>query len=257
MINRNIFHIINNIVYELYRCRTYEELQEQFLPMLKLLVPYSYASIMRRAKNETPVRLVDPICVPDYFEEAEKNYMRYADSDFTGWLNCCRESTIFRESDLVGEQQRLRSPIYQKCYQKFDVFDSLNYGIVHNGSPLGCLSIFRRREDGPFTSEEMFYITSVGQHLNQHMAVLLEHLFTRDFTGGYDFSTLEKRYRLTGKELQLLQLLTRFYENREIAETMNIRESTLQKHFQNLFRKVGVSSRWELIRLLLDGDPRS
>ena len=44
---------------------------------------------------------------------------------------------------------------------------------------------------------------------------------------------------------------------REIAEAMQVRDSTLQKHFQNIFRKLDVSSRWEIMRLLLEGDPRS
>ena len=66
------------------------------------------------------------------------------------WLSCCREATLFRESDLVGEQKRLRSTIYQECYQPFEVYDSLQYGIVCNGQPLGALSLFRCREDGPF-----------------------------------------------------------------------------------------------------------
>ena len=155
MVKKNIFLIFNNVVCELYRCRTYADLGEYFLPILRMLIPFRYASIMRREADESRIRLVDPLCVPAEFEEAERNYMRYADDDYTAWLNCCRESTIFRESDLLGEQQRLRSTIYQKCYQKFDVYDSLQYGIVHNGKPLGALSLFCSRGDGPFTDDEL------------------------------------------------------------------------------------------------------
>ena len=174
MVSKNVFLIFNNVLRELYRCQTYGELGQFFLPMLKMLIPFRYASIMRREEGVSPVRLVDPLCVPTEFASAERNYMRFADDDFTGWLSCCRESTIFRESDLVGEQQRLRSTIYQKCYQPFHIYDSLQYGIVYNGTPLGALSLFRRREDGPFSDDELFLCTSVGTHLNQHMATLLD-----------------------------------------------------------------------------------
>ena len=37
-------------------------------------------------------------------------------------------------------------------------------------------------------------------------------------------------------------------ENKQIAATMNISENTLQKHLQNLFRKFGVGSKWELMK---------
>ena len=68
---------------------------------------------------------------------------------------------------------------------------------------------------------------------------------------------MAKKYKLTGREVQLIEQRTRFRDNREIAEAMQVRDSTLQKHFQNIFRKLDVSSRWEIMRLLLEGDPRS
>lgn len=256
MVRKNVFFIFNNVICELYRCRTYRELEQYFLPVLKMLIPFRYASIMRQEEKAPKIRLVDPLCVPKEFVEAERNYMRFADDDYTGWLNCCRESTLFRESDLMGEQQRLRSTIYQKCYQKFDVYDSLQYGIVFHGKPLGALSIFRCREDGPFTDEELFLLSSVGIHLNQHMDLLLSRMDQARDTYRYDFPAIAARYGLTARETQLLELLTRFRENREIAAALQVRESTLQKHFQNIFRKLGVTSRWEIMRLLLEGDHR-
>ena len=64
-------------------------------------------------------------------------------------------------------------------------------------------------------------------------------------------------FRLTDRETELLELLTRFRNNHEIAEALQVRGSTLQKHFQNMFRKLGVTSRWEVMRLLLELDMRS
>ena len=71
---------------------------------------------------------------------------------------------------------------------------------------------------------------------------------------GYDLPAVAARYGLTTRETQLLEMLTRFRENREIAEALQVRDSTLQKHYQNIFRKLGVTSRWEIMRLLLEGD---
>lgn len=256
VLKRNAFLIFNNIISELYRCRNYPDLGLYFLPMLKMLVPNRYASIMRREEKGNKIRMIDPLCVPAEFETAERNYMRFADDDYTGWLTHCRESTIFRESDLVGEQQRLRSTIYQKCYQEFDVYDSVQYAIVYSGRPLGVLSLFRCRGDLPFTDEELFLVSSVGTHLNQHMATILGRMDRGAAALGYDIPAVVARYGLTNREAQLLELLTRFWDNREIAEALNVRESTLQKHYQNIFQKFGVTSRWAIMRLLQEGDPR-
>ncbi|MCB5475987.1 MULTISPECIES: LuxR C-terminal-related transcriptional regulator [Blautia] len=40
-----------------------------------------------------------------------------------------------------------------------------------------------------------------------------------------------------------------YRNNDEIAQSLGIRENTLQKHLQNIFRKTNVTSRWELLRL--------
>ena len=252
LLEKNQFLIFNHVLSELYRCRTYQDLGDAFLPMLRMLIPYRYASIMRRAEAGPSIHLVDPLCVPAAFAEAERRYMRFAADDYTAWLSCCREATLFRESDLVGEQQRLRSTIYQECYQPFEVYDSLQYGIVCNGQPLGALSLFRCREDGPFSDHELFLLRSVGTHLNQQMAALLSGTPPAGGSPDHSLAAVAARHGLTLRERQLLEELTRFRNNQEIAEALSVRASTLQKHFQNMFRKFGVTSRWELMRLLLE-----
>ena len=252
LLEKNQFLIFNHVLSELYRCRTYQDLGDAFLPMLRMLIPYRYASIMRRAEAGPSIHLVDPLCVPAAFAEAERRYMRFAADDYTAWLSCCREATLFRESDLVGEQKRLRSTIYQECYQPFEVYDSLQYGIVCNGQPLGALSLFRCREDGPFSDHELFLLRSVGTHLNQQMAALLAGTPPAGGSPDHSLAAVAARHGLTLRERQLLEELTRFRNNQEIAEALSVRASTLQKHFQNMFRKFGVTSRWELMRLLLE-----
>lgn len=37
--------------------------------------------------------------------------------------------------------------------------------------------------------------------------------------------------------------------NEEILEQLHISKNTLLKHLQNLYRKCGVSSRWDLLKL--------
>ncbi|NSK76881.1 helix-turn-helix transcriptional regulator [Blautia massiliensis] len=54
---------------------------------------------------------------------------------------------------------------------------------------------------------------------------------------------------LTARELQIAEQIFQYRNNDEIAQSLGIRENTLQKHLQNIFRKTNVTSRWELLRL--------
>ncbi|MGH9429911.1 MAG: response regulator transcription factor [Terriglobia bacterium] len=59
---------------------------------------------------------------------------------------------------------------------------------------------------------------------------------------------LEAGRKLTARESQVLQLMVRRRSNREIGEALEISERTVKFHVSNLFNKIGVQDRQELLR---------
>lgn len=59
---------------------------------------------------------------------------------------------------------------------------------------------------------------------------------------------IRKHYGLTARETQILERIMQFDSNEEIAEEYDISSLTVQKHIQNLLRKLEVSSRLELFK---------
>ena len=165
---KNTFLMINDMIYDLYSCTSLNEIKAKFLLRLKMVIPYSYASILLHETTEDPdtIRLTTPICIPEAFTEAENEYMNVADEDHLLWLLHSREPRLVRESDLLEDQQRLNSPLYVHCYRKYNIFDSMQYASVYQQELLGILTLFRTEKDGPFTNEDMFYLQAIGLHLN-------------------------------------------------------------------------------------------
>ena len=60
---------------------------------------------------------------------------------------------------------------------------------------------------------------------------------------------LTQVYGLTRRETEILGLVFQDRNNEEILEQLHISKNTLLKHLQNLYRKCGVSSRWDLLKL--------
>lgn len=249
---KNTFLIYNDIVYGLYSCNTLNELKKNFLLPLKMLIPFSYGSILIADNSivSDEVVFAPPLCIPESFTDAELEYIQFAEKDDLLWLIHSKEPTLIKESDLLRDEKRLNSPLYMHCYRKYNIFDSLQYSIVYNQSFLGILTLFRTKIDGSFNDDDMFYLRSMGLHLNYALNRINNMLSdTSDNDMKKHLENLKEKYNLTPRESEILSLIFEFRGNDEIAELLNIQENTLQKHMQNIFRKTNAASRWKLLQL--------
>ena len=109
--DKNQFLVINNLIYDMYHWRSLEDIKENFFQCLKLIVPFSYASILlRKSPDAEDVTLCNPICYPEAFSEAEEAYLSYEpDADYMLWNLYAKESKLLRTSAILHEQPRLKS----------------------------------------------------------------------------------------------------------------------------------------------------
>ena len=245
---KNQFLMINDIIYDIYSWEKLSDINETFFKRLQMLLPFSYGSLFfHKGDASSDIELSDPVCYTAYFAEAEQDYLKSSDDDYLLWILHARESKLIRESDIIDDADRLNSPLYRGCYHKYDIYDSMQLTIVHNGRLYGVLSLFRTKSDGTFSNDDMFFLQSLGMHLNLAISRLIDSSDTHNSTS-LSVSDFSKIYGLTSREADIFQAITHFMENKQIAATMNISENTLQKHLQNLFRKFGVGSKWELMK---------
>lgn len=54
--------------------------------------------------------------------------------------------------------------------------------------------------------------------------------------------------RLTARESDVLRLVARAESNRDIARALEIAEGTVKRHLNNIFDKLGATSRWDALR---------
>lgn len=251
MLDKNQFLIYNEIIHSMYKCHNLEDLKYMFFSKLKMLIPFSYASILLYHIDEknSQVSFNTPICFPEYFIDAENEYIKHSDKDNLFWLMHSKESTLIRESDVLDEKTRVNSYIYKHCYSQYKIFDTLQYSITYDGRILGVLTLFRTRIDGIFTDEDMFYLRLCGTHLNLVINQMLENKKSVYSKSEADIEVLAQKYSLTNREMQLLSMVYQYYNIDEMASELEITENTVQKHLQNLFRKMNVTSRWDILRI--------
>ena len=124
---------------------------------------------------------------------------------------------------------------------------------------LGAIDLIQK----PFSSEELIQkIESVLENIRkQKRAVLYSTIsnlktlsnpegVSTDTDSSSAFEQNYKLYNLTCREMDIVKLIRQGLKYKMIAETLFISERTVTKHVQNIFEKVGVSNKVELIHKL-------
>lgn len=116
------------------------------------------------------------------------------------------------------------------------------------GRNMGRLALYRTRAEGAFTDQDTFALRALANHIGLACTRCLQN---QGAAGGEKRSLTEliATYSLTRREGEILGLILQDCNNEEILAKLVISRNTLLKHLQNLYRKCGVSSRWDLRKL--------
>ena len=61
------------------------------------------------------------------------------------------------------------------------------------------------------------------------------------------WSYIQKRFHMTPRELQVAQLTCQGFNNNKIAKTLKARTGTVKTHLRNIYRKIRVKSKIEML----------
>nr|WP_302600157.1 LuxR C-terminal-related transcriptional regulator [uncultured Cellulosilyticum sp.] len=245
---KNEFLLINNIIYQIHSQNDFYVMKTNFLSLLSHLIPNTYASILMANLEESNNLLCDPLCVPTSFTDVEKLYLGLEEDDSTRWMMLSKQSMIVRESDLIPESIRVETNIYKKCYAPFGLHYSLQLHLVYKDTFLGVISLYRTKEQGDFSDDEMFLLNAFEPHLSLRFYNELFKDTKSENTTSQNILDLIQQYHLTPRESEVLELVFNELDNTQIAAQLCISHFTLKKHIQNLYNKLGVSSRWDLLK---------
>lgn len=249
---KNEFLLYNDIVYQLSRCQTMDDLKRSFLPQLRLLIPFSHGSYISIAPGEEEGSLIHTLRFwqPESFREVEEAWIREYRCAYTSWISHSTESVVIRDSELMEGDKRFSTHFYQGLFKQLGVRDTMQLNVVAGGRVLGRIALFRTEAEGDFTDDGTFYLRAMSNHIGLAFARCEGE---QDPAYWESASRLAKSFGLTRREEEVLAQILTGQPSDVIAARLCIAKNTLFKHSQNLYRKCGVKSRWELLRLLREG----
>ena len=244
---KNDISIYNNLVYQIHDTENIDDMRLNFLKSIRLLAPYSSCNFFLASKDGEHL-ITDPVAV-DFPLDALSEYLEeIEDEDPTRWIFMHAKSMVYREKDLFSEEALSHNKCFQDFYYPHNLHHSLQISLALNGEFLGSLSFYRTKEQSEFSDYEIFFLDLLKDHLALRLYKELHSKKTN--SAEINLADCTEKYKLTAREEEVVQDLIHGSSIEEIGDALCISPNTVKKHVVNIYKKMGISSRRELYKIL-------
>ncbi|NHN38030.1 response regulator transcription factor [Pseudomaricurvus alcaniphilus] len=149
--------------------------------------------------------------------------------------------TVICSNKLVPRSQWLQSIFYQDFIRPMDVMYDTDIFFRREGEIIAVFTLLRSEDDGEFSDAELELLEKIQPYMEYTLnTVYLPARFA-------ERRSIEEKYALTQRELDVLEYLMTGANNKAIAQHLGMSLPTVRTHLQHIFEKVGVHSGNELI----------
>lgn len=157
------------------------------------------------------------------------------------------ESLVYRESDLVNDEVRKKSPFYLQYLKVFDLVNIAGIVISSGGQFVGAVTLYKREKNGDFSDVDIYVLKQLLPHLQNIFDTEEEVMRKNVKSQSY---LLKNQYRLTNREIEIIGYIYKGFRNDYIAESLGIASNTVKKHIYNMYDKLEVKSRIQLVNFI-------
>lgn len=136
--------------------------------------------------------------------------------------------------DVVTLEQYEQSEYYRKFMLKYGFYDEMAVTLKHEGQLIGAIGVASKENGNHFTRHDVLRFNYLSQIISSALIHCNE----------------ETSYPLTSRENEIIELVKKGYTNSHIGEELYISINTVKKHLNNIFQKLGVTNRVELLNKL-------
>lgn len=241
--------LINQLIYQVFQAEDDRSMRHDYLHNIEVLIPYTRASFYVADFSGTHI-LTDAVGVNLPAERLALYPQYYHEMDYGKWIFWAQESKVYNTSEWFPENQREEQPYYQESYADLDIHFELRLPLFYNQRLMGFTGLFRPKRDPDFSEKDVFILETIKNHLalylyrNTYLKYLSTHNKKRDC------DELIRHYNLTEREGQIFQLMLKGVGNQDIAEQLSISPNTEKKHTTNIYKKLNINSRSELLKFI-------
>lgn len=244
-LQNNDFMILSNIIYKIHTNVQFTQMQKSLLEQLKMLIDFDSADFSL-AKGDGSTNLVSEV----NYNIKENFSKQYENLDYSSGILFGGKSMVYRETDIISDEERVKTDYYKRVYKPNDWHYSLQLILAYNEKFLGVVTLYRLKAKSDFKYTDIFLLEILKEHLSYR---LFDEVLKANKQGDkLSVDAAVKNYMLTNREGDVLKLIMQGVDNKEICDELVISNNTLKKHILNVYKKIGVSSRVQLFKMIQD-----
>jgi len=240
---------INEIVTDIYSGHDIYDLRINFLNKINELIPYEKGFIDLGHQKDTHVVFFDPVSTTMDKDYLVSYYKDYESLDTMFWFFARHENSIYRETDYVSKAMMEASVFAREWLGPQDIFYSMGSKIGRGRNLYGSVNLWRSLNHGDFSDEELYILEVLNIHLCIYFSEKFPNGIRRNEKNDYS-DTLMHLYHLTARESDVVRMIYQGCSIRETAKKLFISENTVKKHTFNIFQKMNIHTRAQLVRIV-------
>lgn len=160
-----------------------------------------------------------------------------------------QQGSVVTLAGELPETLRGKSVYWQRFLRPHHVVDVMEVLLRADGHVVGAFSLLRFAPEAPFSRREVESANALAPLLEVALASRLrrEPALCLSQAGP---EAADRAARLTHREEQVARLVRNGLSNKQIARDLALAQPTVKTHLLRMFRKLGVSSRTELVGVL-------
>jgi DNA-binding CsgD family transcriptional regulator len=207
-------------------------------------------------KKASAPQLVDPIMVSKFSKKFEEEFIYqyeniYAPMDYVNWVFMSPESLVYRESDLLNDEVRKQSPFYINYLKVYDLVYISGIVLAGRGRFHGAISLYKCERHGDFSDRDVYILKQLLPHLHARFEADADKIRKNEKSLSY---MLKNQYKLTNREIEIMGCIYMGQSNAHIAEHVGIAFNTAKKHVYNIYSKLEVQNRTQLIKFIINNN---
>jgi len=240
---------INSIVLSLNSEKDLYKVRKIFLEKIQALIPHDKCIFDLGSKKGTKVVFFDPVTTNMSNEYVISYFKTYESIDIMFWFFSQDRDEIYRESDYITPAMLEASLFYNEWMIPQNIRFGMGSRVAKDDILYGSVNLWRGEDKGDFTDIELEILRILNQHLALYFYNKYPNGIKRNNENDYS-ETLIHLYNLTARESEVIDLIYQGKSSKEIAEILFVSENTIKKHIYNVFQKMKVSNRSQMIKII-------